>query len=424
MNNCYQNVAIFQWNANSLRSKWADFRKLVAQFSFPVLCITEAGVDNVFRLANYVVYTSSRSSGLSRAMICVRRDLPSALLSATASDIPEYVACEVRFGRVNITIVSVYLQPSTNISFSTLTGLFQKYTKNVIFCGDFNAHHVMWGSAYCDRRGNELEKAIQKSGLCLLNDGSVTFLRGFNYSSCLDLTLCSNDIACGAPWRTDIETRGSGHFPILIQHPRLRFLTYRRSAKITNWQAFRYHITSQADAVSDTDSLLSLITDKLNLCSKFVKIPDGYAGVDSEYERLRAIRRRAERKYRRTGLLEDYRECQKVYDRMGRQLERLGTKRWQEFCTSLTPFTPESKLWNVLRSLSGPVTHQQPFRALALVQKVPETTIANEFCQLITRPSAAVNTSEYSNSVEEVKASINFSIRSDHHDLDQPFSLE
>lgn len=220
----------------------------------------------------------------------------------------------------------------------------------------------------------------------------------------------------------DIETRVVITF--LSLYSILRFSNYRRSAKITNWQAFRYQMSNQADTVTDTDSLLSLIEDKLNMCSKFVKIPEGYAGVDSECERLRAIRRRAERKYRRTGLLEDYRECQKIHDRMSRQLDRLGTKRWREFCTSLIPLTPNSRLWNILGSFSGTVTRQQPLGALALVKKVPETTVADEFCQHITRPSAAGNTPEYIISVEKGKALINFSINRHHDDLNYPFSLE
>lgn len=37
MNEECRRTTIFQWNANTLRTKMGDFRKLVAEFKFPVL---------------------------------------------------------------------------------------------------------------------------------------------------------------------------------------------------------------------------------------------------------------------------------------------------------------------------------------------------------------------------------------------------
>lgn len=136
------------------------------------------------RLAYYLVYTSSRSAGQSRVIICVREGLPSLKLGAPTSDIPDF---EVTIESMSIPVISVYFQPSTNVSLSALMRILCICKGTVILCGDFNAHNVMWGSNHCDGRENILRKAIEKSGLCLLNDGSVTFFRGYNYSSCLDL---------------------------------------------------------------------------------------------------------------------------------------------------------------------------------------------------------------------------------------------
>lgn len=49
MNKSYETTAIFQWNANGLRSKSGDFRHFIAQYQFPILALSEARVNDDFR---------------------------------------------------------------------------------------------------------------------------------------------------------------------------------------------------------------------------------------------------------------------------------------------------------------------------------------------------------------------------------------
>lgn len=58
------------------------FRQFIAQYRFPILTITEGCTVGEFRLSNYVIYESSRSSVPSIAMLCVRKDLISTMMSA------------------------------------------------------------------------------------------------------------------------------------------------------------------------------------------------------------------------------------------------------------------------------------------------------------------------------------------------------
>ena len=110
MNEKYRRTTIFQWNANSLRTKMADFRKLVAEFKFPVIAISEAHTDDQFRLAGYASYSSKRSRGPSRALICVNQQYDSTFLCASSSDGPEFVACKVRFGEKTLSVISIYIE--------------------------------------------------------------------------------------------------------------------------------------------------------------------------------------------------------------------------------------------------------------------------------------------------------------------------
>lgn len=175
-----------------------------------------------------------------------------------------------------------------------------------------------------------------------------------------------------------------------------------RLGEVLKWQTGKHlqaPYDSQAGTISDVESLVSRIENKIDLTSKMIPISNGYAAVDSEYELLRAIRRRAEWKYWWTGLLDVYLGAQKTYSEIRRELPKLGTKRWREFCSSWTPLALQPNLWNVLRYFSGPVTQQQPFRTLAFANKVPETTIPNEFYQIMLCHG---NTAVFQNSAAEV----------------------
>ena len=125
--------------------------------------------------------------------------------------------------------------------------------------------------------------------------------------------------------------------------------------------------------------------------------------MDAEYERLRAIRRRDERKYNRSGQLEHYLEAQRTHALMRRQLKKLAKKRWRSNCDSLSPFTSIPKVWNILRALRTPVTQIHSFRALALHRGISVVLVADEFCQLLTRPGAATCTIEFTTSCNAVK---------------------
>lgn len=234
MPDLYSHIGIFQWNANGLRQKSGDLRQFLKKNTIPILALTEARVDDDFRLSNYVQYKSSRQNGQSRAMLAVQKDLVSVHLFSSTKEIPEFVACKVRCGKSSVTVVSVYIEPQTTITSFGFSEIFRHVSAPFIICGDFNGHHTMWGSDHCDRRGNVIAEYVDKNNICVLNDGSPTFVRGPTYCSCLDLTLCSPDISPQMTWMTDRETRGSDHFPILVQHPLLNIRWQQHRARITN----------------------------------------------------------------------------------------------------------------------------------------------------------------------------------------------
>ncbi|KAH6926680.1 hypothetical protein HPB50_021195 [Hyalomma asiaticum] len=62
-----------------------------------------------------------------------------------------------------------------------------------VLCGDFNAHHSLWGDKMVDARGKEIVDAMDAENLCVANDKKPTFFRPPNSTSVIDL-VCNADL--------------------------------------------------------------------------------------------------------------------------------------------------------------------------------------------------------------------------------------
>ncbi|KAJ8050288.1 hypothetical protein HOLleu_03430 [Holothuria leucospilota] len=65
--------------------------------------------------------------------------------------------------------------------------------------------------------GGLIESVIATSDLCLLNDGSCTYIHPASGSrSAIDLSICSPAILMDLQWRVHDDQCGSDHYPLLI----------------------------------------------------------------------------------------------------------------------------------------------------------------------------------------------------------------
>lgn len=155
-------------------------------------------------------------------------------------------------------------------------------------------------------------------------------------------------------------------------------------SKLTDLKLFREHTGHGLMGVNELDTFISCIKSSCSRATRFTAVPAGHSSVDADYERLRAIRRRAERRYRRTGRLEDYKKSQATHIQSNRHMQKLGRKKWHDFCNSLTPFTPLPKIWQTITALSHPVSQRNPFRALAISLGIFERDVSIKFCKMLT----------------------------------------
>ena len=124
------------------------------------------------------------------------------------------VAARITFHRT-ISVCSIYIQPKYKPNIQELDNLINQLPPPIILLGDFNAHNVLWGSQHTNTSGTLIEKFMADHDLCLLNDGSNTYLHpGYGTFSAIDLTICSPTIFMDLKWEVYEDQCGSDHYPI------------------------------------------------------------------------------------------------------------------------------------------------------------------------------------------------------------------
>ena len=103
----------------------------------------------------------------------VRDGIPSSECTLNTSLQPKAVTI---FTSKTITVCSLYRPPSENLNIVLLTRLIDQLPNPFVICGDFNGHSMTWGCDKNKSRGDRFDNFITENNICLLNDGSYTYL--------------------------------------------------------------------------------------------------------------------------------------------------------------------------------------------------------------------------------------------------------
>lgn len=149
----------------------------------------------------------------------------------------------------------------------------------VIWCGDFNAHSVVWGSLNSDKNGTVVEEYMEDNLLVCLNDGSGTrFDIRKQIISCVDLTMVSASIAVKCQWEVlEKSSTGSDHFPIICtvgleMQRSMMIKQYRWKFEKADWEKYNRICESELRSYSIEDDI-DKGTKKLSLI--LVKAAEG-----------------------------------------------------------------------------------------------------------------------------------------------------
>lgn len=121
------------------------------------------------------------------------------------------VAVTILLGLRSVSVAYVYIHPVRSCgAINILLGLRVLTKGSLIVCGDFNAHHPIWGSITSCKRCRQLAIDIKLAELGVDN-GSLTFVRGHSTASAIDINFYTSDMP--VTWRTAHDSEGSDHFP-------------------------------------------------------------------------------------------------------------------------------------------------------------------------------------------------------------------
>ena len=130
------------------------------------------------------------------------------------------IAVQVTLGGTPITILSVYIPGNNHLTTRDLSNLIRNIRGQILITGDFNGHNYMWGSPDVDTRGEIIERFTDKHNLCILNDGTHTYLKPQAQhvnrpTSAIYVTISTPGLALRSVWEVLPDTHGSDHYPIL-----------------------------------------------------------------------------------------------------------------------------------------------------------------------------------------------------------------
>ena len=173
--------------------------------------------DCIIRGFNCIHLTSRDIGGRAcgGVSVMVRDDIPSSECTLNTSLQAKTVTISTS---KTITICSLYLPPSENLNIVQLTRLIAQLPTPFVICGDFNGHSVTWGCDKNNSRGDRIDDFITDNNVCLLNDGSYTYLHPATGTfTAIDLSLCSPDILMEIDLMVESDLYGSDHFPIVLK---------------------------------------------------------------------------------------------------------------------------------------------------------------------------------------------------------------
>ena len=323
-----------------------------------------------FQLSNYTLYRHDELFGQRRhggVALYIQNDFTHSQLNID-TDL-QAVACTMYINGRNIDVCSIYIPPNFEHAelLRHLNHLVAQFRHPFLLLGDFNAHSPSWWDGQSlDARGRVIDDFIDINRLIILNCNQPThFNLSHNTESAIDLSISSTCLAPWFQWSVDSDIHDSDHYPIYLRFtlgvagvpsfvPRWN-LDKADWTKFTDLCEFDHHdrFDNPEDEISYiTDTIISAAQRSIPITKPFNRgnaVPWWSASVRQAI----AKRKRAFRAYLR--LRTDHALVVRNRERANAKRIIRNAKRtsWQSFLSSFNSSTPLSKIWDLVRRLSG-----------------------------------------------------------------------
>ena len=357
---------ILQWNCRGIKPNFCEFRLLCDQHD-PILCCLQetflSSTDFNIRGFSSYHYTSQDIGGRAcgGVSILVKEGIPQSEVQLNTT--LQAKAVTISSPKV-LTVCSLYLSPSININPLLLSNLVDQLPTPFIICGDFNAHSMIWGCRDNNPRGDVVDNFIQSHDLCLLNDGSQTYLHpGHGTFSAIDLSLCSPAIYTELSFQVASDTFGSDHFPIILEYGvALSDGIPRWNLSRADWSKFDELCSQQLtiDSIEMYDVPVVVFTNILCDIAR-QSIPRSEPKqrkrckpwFNVECRKALAIRKKALKRFTQVMSEDNHSQFKIARAKARRQFRASKKESWRKHVLNINKYTPITKSWHMVHRIAG-----------------------------------------------------------------------
>lgn len=334
----------------------------------------------LFRLPGYSCLRDDRTDGWGGSALFINNSYPYIYVPLPShSDRFNAVAARVK----NITFLSLYIPYPTSQILSEVKNIFESLTPPVLILGDFNCHHPLWGSSVSDSVGNKLNTIIDQLNLCILNDGSATRrVSPTQGKRAVDLSMCSPSLASLLSWNISDLSYGSDHLPINITLPICAIpcidlaplLKYRLSD--ADWDKFSTTVENKILSLPTVQlenidiCYCKLVETLLTAADEVLPVKNSSKNKfssppwwDKECSQAVKSRNDSEKIYKNNMSMEKFLEFKKSQAQSKRLFRKKKRDGWNGFCSSISPSTHSSVVWNNIKRYRSAFNNQDHKRA-------------------------------------------------------------
>lgn len=387
MSQATRQLKILQWNVASINKRKPNLLNLLSHETFDILILCETwlkpGVN--MNIYGYNSIQNNRIDGKGGVAILISKNIRFKIKSIKQNFSNNIETCAVFIEDMNLSLVSLYKPPKYNVSVKDWENLFSQFNGDTIFCGDFNCHHTLWGSARDQVCGTRLVDALNNTNYIILNDGSPTKInRPTQNKSAIDLSVASPNLVSKLNWSVLPDPLGSDHFPILLQYntnytPQNISPSTRWNVASADWTLFSSLIKNNLLVQTGNDmsltKLIDIISDSASSSMKInqpvcIKTPHPL-WWDEECSAKVLQRKKALLEYKNLSNWDNYLKYKNIESQTKLLFKTKSMNSWKDFLNNLNKNTPIDKIWNFIKKISNKkYCNSQSYASTEMIDKL------------------------------------------------------
>lgn len=363
---------ILQWNSRSISKNKPNILNYLQNNERPdIITISETWLKpkNNFKLNSYNFIQKCRQNGKGGVGIFISQNINYSNIKININYNKNIELCSIKLNNSGLTIVSLYKPPNVLANKKDWENIFAQFSSPVIFCGDFNSHHSLWGSSQDSSQGSILAEALESTDLIVINDYNATRITPPNQPlSIVDLSIVSSGLATKCEYEVLLDSMGSDHFPINIRVN--SFTKYNKIVPSTKWKdnladwnIFESYLESSLSIPENLslseqyEKLLNAISDAATIAIPIKKPFNPSIALpiwwDDECIRISRLRQEALRQYKNLSNLDNYLVYKKINARTKLIYKNKAKQCWKRFLNTLNKNTSPSKIWSFVKIMNN-----------------------------------------------------------------------